>query len=185
MGNRRTIIMVNTMRYKTLLFLLVIFFGIVPKVSAHVLKIDGSIGVTVHIDPDDAPIAKRENIIFVTIKDADKKFDENNPISCDCVLSIVKDGKALATLPITSNGAYNTLRYSFPSSGTYQLRIVGKPNGKGTAFQPFDTQVEYYVKSSTPLFDRQNPLLVYFPYLTLLAGVIILFLFLNPFAKRL
>lgn len=163
----------------------VIFFTNTQTSFAHVLKIDGSIGITTHIDPDDEPVAKKEHTIFVTIKDADKKFDEKNPIGCDCVLQTVKDGKIVATLPITTGSTYNALRYTFPTNGTYQLRVIGEPNGKVAQFQPFDTSVEYYVKSSdSARVDKQSVLFIYFPYLVLVGVGIILFMFLNPFVKR-
>jgi hypothetical protein len=173
-------------------FIVMCLFLWVSSVSAHVVKVDGSIGITVHIDPDDAPIANKENTIFVTIKDADKKFDEKNPIGCDCKLEIVRNGKIVSTLPITTGSAYNSLRHTFPSNGTYQIRVTGSPNGKGGQFQPFDAVFEYYVKSSGSAVvdsdligvDKVNPLLLYYPYLLVLGGGIILFMFLNPFKKK-
>jgi hypothetical protein len=172
--------------FKFQIFLgLLVFFLFPAQGSAHVLKVDGSIGVTVHIDPDDAPVAKKANTIFVSIKDRDKQFDEKNPVGCDCTLQVVKGEKVIDMIPVTTEGSYNTLQYVFPSSGTYTLLVSGKPNGKSSAFQPFITSYEYYVQSSdSTAVDKTNRLLIYLPYLSLVAGVLILFMFLNPFANR-
>lgn len=176
---------VSSIQYQVFAFFLLFFLSIVPSVSAHVLKLDGSIGVTVHIDPGDEPVAKSTSTIFVTIKDANKQFDEKNPVGCDCVLQIIKAGKVIKSMPITSGSVYDPLTFDFPTNGTYLLRVTGTPNGKGRKFQPFSTDIEYYVKSaSSPTIDKASSLLIYFPYLVLLSGVVILSMFLNPFTKR-
>lgn len=156
-------------------------FQPVFTVSAHTLKIDGNIGVTVHIDPDDAPKAGEEVKIFVDIEDTSGRFDVQNPENCDCRLTVREAGVVIATLPVTTGGRYNQLRYTFAGPGVYTVSVTGTPVGKGRAFQAFRTDFEYYVSSgnsdsATKVF-RPNPLRLWAPYIAAAVGSAIVLLF--------
>lgn len=162
--------------------LFVVMLLIFPKIaSAHTLKVDGTFGVTVHIDPDDAPKAQEQSTIFVSIKDRSGKFDEKNPQGCDCMLTILKDGKELTQLPIVTGNTYKTLSYTFPQSGSYDLVVTGK----GKTLDPFGASFSYYVsgENTDTFLATQNPLWNYFPFVIVIVGFVILLMFLNPFKK--
>jgi hypothetical protein len=168
---------------KKIFFLIfIISVGVVPQqVFAHTLKIDGNIGVNLHIDPDDAPIAGRESKFLVDIQDKSGRFNVNNPENCDCTLTIMQKDTVLNVLPVTTGGMYNQIRYTFPSSGTYHVIVEGKPNGKGVAFQSFRTNFEYFISSGdsqgVSLKTDSNPLLVWLPYIAALIGSCIVLMF--------
>lgn len=160
----------------------------VAPVYAHTLKIDGNIGVNTHIEPDDAPIAVSESKILVDITDKSGRFNPANPGNCDCILTIIQNGQELAKMPVTTGGMFNQLRYTFPEGGSYQVKIEGKPNGNGTAFQEFSVTFDYYVKGAggtNSMQTARNPLRDQFPLVSVLAGTVIIFLFLfYPTAQK-
>lgn len=147
-----------------------------PTVSAHTLKIDGTMGVTLHIDPDDQPVVGVESKLFVEIEDKSGRFDSNNPSNCFCILRVVSRGETIATLPVVSGGSYAQLRYTFAAPGRYRVIVEGKPNKDGQLFQAFSTTFEYYVRGDADISER-NPLLAYVPYVVALDGVIIILMF--------
>jgi len=173
------------MKRKSVLFIffLLLLASFAPSVYAHTLKIDGNIGVNVHIEPDDAPVSKSESKILVDITDKSGRFNPANPGNCACFLSVLQNGKELTKMAVTTGGMFNQLRYTFPEGGSYQVKIEGKPNGNGLAFQGFSVLFEYYVKgagsySSTP--SARNPLRDQFTLISILAGSAIIMLFLIP-----
>lgn len=160
-------------------FLFFSLFAMVQSVFAHTLKIDGSIGVTLHIDPDDEPVAGKESKLFVDISDKSGRFNPNNPGTCDCLLTIKEKNTILKTLPIVAGGSYTQLRYIFPEPGTYLIVIEGKSNKNGIPFQAFTTRYEYYVRPNNQVapLSRKNPLLMYAPYMALIMGLVIICMF--------
>lgn len=173
------------MKYRNvlLIFFILLLASFVPSVYAHTLKIDGNIGVNVHIEPDDAPVSKSESKILVDITDKSGRFNPANPGNCACFLSIVQNGKELTKMAITTGGMFNQLRYTFPEGGSYQVKIEGKPNGNGLAFQGFSVIFEYYVKgagSISSIPSARNPLRDQFALISILAGSAIIMLFLIP-----
>lgn len=165
------------------LLLFLLFLSVVYPVSAHTLKIDGSIGVTTHVEPDDEPIIGKESRIFISIEDTSGKFKPNNPSVCDCVLHIEKDGQRLQTLPVVSGGSYTQLRYTFSEPGRYILHVEGKPNGTGSPFQAFNTQYSYFIRGGNLKPVEVNVLLTYFPYIVAVVGSMILVMFIDPIRK--
>ncbi len=170
---------------KSFIFFLIFFASVIPGVHAHTLVVHGNIGVLLHIDPNDAPVAGQTANFYVGIKDSSGKF---NIYECKCVLSIEKNGKELASFPITSNDFHQQIEYSFPSSGIYKVTVAGAPLNQ--EFQPFRNTFEYYVSGSLiavkvpetnsvqnnapPVAAEANPILGYIPYVALIAGLLIL-----------
>ncbi len=143
-----------------------------PYAFAHILKVDGKIGVTVHIDPDDQPVAGKESKIFVDIQDQSGRFNPSNPESCDCFITITSEGKKMASMSLVSGGTYAQLRYTFPKAGEYLLTIDGNPNGTGKVFQSFHTEFEYYAMGDTQnRTQSENPLRNYSPLVILIVGI--------------
>lgn len=158
-----------------LMIIVISFFWVRPAV-AHTLKIDRSIGVSVHINPDDAPQAGKESSVFVEITDSSSRFNTANPSNCICTLTVQYEGKPLAQLPVVSGGAYAQLRYTFPHAGRYTVIVEGRPNGEGQAFQSFSLSYEYFVKGETSVSET-NPLVPYIPYVQSLCGAFIVWMF--------
>ncbi|MBP9814157.1 hypothetical protein KBC80_03090 [Candidatus Woesebacteria bacterium] len=152
-------------------------YGAYP-VYAHTLKIDRAIGVSVHINPDDAPIAGKESAILVEITDSSGRFNATNPSNCICTLTVKSDGKSLVQLPVVSGGSYTQLRYTFPNAGKYSVVVDGKPNGEGQFFQSFSLTYEYFVKGETSITEV-NPLVPFIPYMQALCGAIIIWMFVS------
>ena len=150
-------------------------------VYAHTLKIDKNIGIILHVDPDDAPVATEETKLFVEIEDKNGRFNVTNPENCDCRMTILQGDTVLKTVPVTTAGAYNQLRFTFPRSGVYYVRILGKPNGKGLQFQEFTGDFEYFVKpgknEGISQISAQNPLQAWAPYIAAAAGSFVVLLF--------
>jgi len=161
-------------RAKRLFFYVPFLLLLMPAAYAHTLKIDGSIGVLMHIEPNDAPVAGDEARVFVNIQDTKNKF---NPAYCNCTLIIQYEGNDIAQIPIIIGGSYNAIKFVFPRSGGYVLKVIGKPTTPG-AFQEFQVTYEYYVKSKLATAGQAagNPMRDYFPYVTLIAGVMMLLL---------
>jgi hypothetical protein len=167
---------------KLLLLITVVCLLSVPmSVFAHTLKIDKNMGVSLHIDPDDAPIAGSESKIFIEIEDKSGRFNVNNPENCDCKMTILQKDTVLKTLPVTTGGVYNQLRFTFPTSGTYHVVIEGTPNGKGIAFQSFKTNFEYFVSpgesETVSNQNNNNALLIWLPYIAATVGSLIVLMF--------
>ncbi len=156
------------------LILVLILLSVIPGAHAHILRVDGNIGVLLHVDPNDAPVAGQPAKFFVGVQDSSGKF---SIYTCDCTLTIEKDGKEIASFPINSNGFYQPIEYSFPASGIYKVTVAGKPtNG---AFQPFVTTFEYYVSGSLNATNvpGYNKMQDYLPFIALIAGLLILIMF--------
>src|SRR5437899_1430767 len=72
----------------------------VSIVEAHVLVYDHDIGAIMHIDPDDAPVAKEQSAFFFEFKDTKNKFD---PVNCDCTFTISENGTEIYSQPLFQN----------------------------------------------------------------------------------
>ena len=153
------------------------FFWVRP-VLAHTLKIDRAIGVSVHINPDDAPQAGKESAILVEITDSSNRFNTANPSNCICTLQVMYEGKSITTIPVVNGGSYAQLRYTFPQAGRYLIVVEGKPNGEGQAFQSFSLSYEYFVKGDSSVTET-NPLVYFIPYIQALCGAFIVWIFIS------
>lgn len=110
--------------------------GTVPSAYAHSLKTDDSIGAVLHIDPDDAPIARTLSTFFFEVKDKQNKFSGHN---CTCILTIEGEGRSTANVPLTvasDNPTTLIANHLFSEPGAYTLTVSGSPN-KENAFAPF------------------------------------------------
>lgn len=111
-------------------------------VSAHVLKVDGDIGAVLHINPDDAPTTGTPTDYIMSFDDNTGRFSLP---ACDCTVSIIANGKALAHKPLAvSSNLVSENHYAFVKPGVYTMRFTGTPNRSG-AFQPFTLNYEVRV----------------------------------------
>lgn len=163
---------------KKILALFLCFFSLlfcVTKVSAHVLKIDGNIGATLHIDPDDDPIAGEQSGFFFEFKDKQNAF---TPVGCDCTFSISESGKEIYSQPLFQNNSQPSLDnasvfFTFPQRDVYQVKVTGKPLVQN-AFQPFvltyDVRVAREATPTPPPTTSQNTSSI--PYGMIFGGVV-------------
>ena len=122
---------------KILLTILLFLFSVSPA-SAHVLKIDGSVGAVIHVSPEDDPIAGEATDFFFEFKDKENKFKPDN---CDCRGVIIQGGKEVYSAPLFQSSANPSLEnasfsFTFPEKDIYKVRVSGKPTTPG-AFNPF------------------------------------------------
>lgn len=153
---------------------------------AHTLKIDGTIGVTLHINPDDEPIQGQSATMSLDIHDTAGRFNPLRPADCSCTLKITQNGKAIGALSITDGNSYPPLSFTFPESGSYNLRVTGKPRDGGD-FQPFDLTFETYVRSAVGDVEAghsSNKLQTYLPIVFAVGGAMLVLLWIEPFKRR-
>lgn len=186
--NTRTILRANRMRkLAQIIFILLLVTSLhVSATSAHVLKVSNDIGITVHIDPDDAPIANTESQIFVHFENHTKNTDTKDVVSCNCTLRIIKEGQLLFSQPFVVEDSLGHVSYVFPEYGSYVVSIEGivQQNADQKAF---DADFSYYVQQDSFSLEKeivQSKLLNFFPYLVLLAGIAVILMFAFPGKNR-
>jgi len=115
---------------------LVILLGASP-LWAHVVEADGPIGVTMHVDPDDQPVAGTPTRFYLWFKDT---TDQLKPQDCRGTFSVSDAGDyAVVTQPLfarSGSGLSDVHDVTFSKAGTYTVRINGAPAGT-TTFHPF------------------------------------------------
>jgi hypothetical protein len=121
-----------------------------PAASAHVLKVDGAIGATLHVDPADNPVAGSPASFYFEIKDREGKF---SPLQCTCTVDIkTQAGQVLHTEKLfteSSSAGLSTplLNYTFVSGGVYRVTLSGSPQSAGT-FQSFSVSYDVRVENA-------------------------------------
>jgi len=127
--------------------MLLVISGAPKFTAAHVLKIDGTIGGVIHINPDDDPIVGEAANIYFDIQDTINKFKGTN---CDCTL-IIKDASTGKTvdqrkkLDSISNDKTIGFIYTFKQKGIYTLILHGEGVPE-TAFSPFNLSYDIRVE---------------------------------------
>ncbi len=177
---------------KILLFVLFIIsfsFLSIQTADAHVLVTDGNIGAVLHIDPDDAPVAKQQSAFFFEFKDTQNKFQPKN---CDCTFSIIENVNTIYSQPLFANNTSPSLSnasvfYTFSQEDVYQVQVVGKPNTPN-AFQPFTLVYNVRVDqiANTPTSQTPNWFVSHIGYV-IIAGILVLAIisfFLSRLFKR-
>jgi hypothetical protein len=158
-------------------YLLIILFMLLPSfASAHILRIDNGMGVTMHIQPDDAPVAGKSSEIFIDITDSNNRFKATD---CACQLTISHRGSELAKIPVTSPEGYTTIGFGFAKPGSYTFTVSGA--SLTDQFDDFITSFTYYVKSGDAFEEKNvNPLKSYIPYIVFSVSLAIIGIYLGP-----
>ncbi len=131
------------------LAVLVLLLSVAPA-WAHVVATDGSIGVTMHVDPDDQPVAKTPTRFYLWFKDTTGHL---KPQDCRGTFSVSDAGDyVVATQPLfarTGSGLTDVHDITFDKPGVYTVHINGAPTGT-TTFQPFLITFQVRVAGGAP-----------------------------------
>lgn len=112
---------------------------------AHVVATDGEIGVTMHVDPDDAPVTGSPTRFYFWFNDTSGRL---NPAQCVGTFSVLSGTDTVASQPLFSPSAQGLVSVHdvpFAKRGVYTVRVTGKPQ-TGSSFQPF--ALEYTIRVS-------------------------------------
>jgi hypothetical protein len=170
------------MLIKKILFISVvfIFLGITPSVSAHFLATDHSMGVVLHTDPDDDPIAGSPTGLYFDVKDTTGKFV---PTTCECTVLLYEGQKLLVTQPVFQNASATNFTagmiYTFPKKDTYRVVFTGKPVASG-AFQPFSLSWNLPIQrvENAPQPQNTSWLRIHTPHIVGIGIILIFFIIL-------
>lgn len=153
-----------------ILLLLVSFLVIsATPVFAHSLKIDGAVGGTLHIEPNDTARAGKPAQTWFALT---RKGGKVIPLEeCNCQLAVYAEphtpGKPALLEPNLQpvqaeryQGIPGT-EITFPQPGRYQLKLKGEPKTAGN-FQPFELKFQVTVAAGKAV---QTPKLIQTPAL--------------------
>ncbi|MBW4563611.1 MAG: hypothetical protein KME32_21200 [Mojavia pulchra JT2-VF2] len=130
--------------------------------SAHTLKISADVGGTLHIEPNDNPVAgKPAQAWFALTRKGGKVIALKE---CNCQLAVhaephISGEPALLEpklKPVTAERYQGTpgAEITFPKPGAYQLHLSGKPTAGGN-FKPFELKFEVTVASGSANNSRK------------------------------
>lgn len=139
------------MAYKTF-FAVTLCAGIVsvalPSVQAHEVQFTDDVGATLHIEPNDIPLANAPTEVWFALTQAGGTIIPLDDCDCRLTLQDAQD-EVLATptlTPVSAEG-YRDIPGAvvrFPEVGAYELVLVGEPSS-GEAFSPFELRFEVTV----------------------------------------
>lgn len=121
-------------------FLLIFLFFFFPLTTyAHFIETDGSISVTLHVDPNDNPKPGKQANLYFLFSDTAKEFSLKD---CNCFLTVTEQDKQIFRQALTERksahlsvwGTY--IPFIFPKNDVYHIALSGKPVSQN-AFQPF------------------------------------------------
>lgn len=133
---------------RSILLLTVLGMFSVPA-WGHVVLTDGTIGVTMHIDPDDAPITGKPSRFNFWFKDTTDHLD---PALCKGTFSVALNDWMVTSQPLFArqdSGLVSVHEVTFAKPGVYTVRVNGYPMGKAS-FQPFLLQFAVRVEAGDP-----------------------------------
>jgi hypothetical protein len=112
--------------------------------SAHVLKVDGTIGAVLHVEPDDDPVAGTPSKLELEFDDTTGTFKMSN---CICKIEIRQSGKNVASKDMVAGGeTEGHLSYTFQKAGEYSVLATGTPKQPGD-FQKFSLRYDVHATS--------------------------------------
>jgi hypothetical protein len=126
--------------------LLSILFVLGTPAWAHVVLTDGTIGVTMHIDPDDAPVVGKLSRFNFWFKDTTGHLD---PARCKGTFTVALNDWMVTSQPLFAlkdSGLVSVHEVTFARPGVYTVRVNGYPTGTVT-FQPFLLQFSVRVEA--------------------------------------
>lgn len=127
---------------KTLIGLLALALIAPALASAHTLKTSGDVGVLLHIDPDDDPVAGQPAALYVSVT------DKASGAACGCALAVLDGSSTVYAAPLAGQGA--SVPLTFPHAGIYQIVVTGAGAPMPAFSVTFDQRVEAAAESSGP-----------------------------------
>jgi len=141
------------------LLIAIIFF--LPRTAyAHFTESDGSMAVTLHVDPNDDPIPGKKTNLYFLFKDTTKVFHITD---CNCVVTVTEQGKQIFQKPLNEQKSPHLAIWGtfvpivFPKNDTYHIAVSGKSRTQD-AFTPFSVFWNFRVDPANPgIVDDDNP----------------------------
>jgi len=130
---------------------------------AHKVEVQGDVGATLHIEPNDIPRAGEPSPTWFALT---RKGGKIIPLAeCTCQLSVYAEPHVSGEIPLLQPAlkAVTAERYrgipgttiNFPRPGAYQLQLSGKPStGKG--FRPFTLKFNVTVAAGSNNKTAEN-----------------------------
>lgn len=119
-----------------------------PSALAHQIEVAKDVGATLHVEPNDRPLAGAPSQVWFALTQAGGTAI---PLEdCDCTLTVYDAGDtAIATpalIPLSAQGYQDIpgASVTFPDVGAYTLVLAGSPID-GNAFTPFELTFEVTV----------------------------------------
>lgn len=109
---------------------------------AHSVKVSNGVGATIHIDPDDRPVAGQNSKVWISLSKRGGVIIPYESCNCNIEVQSLTDSSIRFILPKPTYtnedrlGLHNYVGVVFPQAGRYNLRVVGE--SKEGAFEPFE-----------------------------------------------
>lgn len=129
--------------------------------QAHKVELDGTIGATLHIEPNDTPRAGEAALTWFALT---KRGGESVPLAdCDCQLAVFGQSESEPVLepelePINAEGYQDIpgAEIAFPQVGAYELVLTGAP-ASGEGFEAFELRFPVTVAAGQAVSDEPAP----------------------------
>lgn len=121
---------------------------VVAPAIAHEVQIQNDVGATLHIEPNDIPLAGASTEVWFALTKAGGTIIPLN--DCDCTLTLYDEAQSPieepSLSPVSAEGFVDIpgATVMFPEVGAYELVLSGAPQG-GTEFEPFELRYEVTV----------------------------------------
>lgn len=121
--------------------------------QAHQVQTGGSVGATLHLEPNDTPRAQEDTLIWLALT---QRGGRVIPLEdCYCTLRIYQGNTMLAQpylQPISAEGYQDipSATFVFPAVGTYTLVLEGRPQNEAE-FDPFELAYTVTVAAAAPV----------------------------------
>lgn len=113
---------------------LLLLISLPQAAFAHVLQSEGDIGVLMHVDPGDEPVAGEQATLMLEMTAKKGRFAIAD---CDCRLRILSEANVVFEAPIAAGtGGTAAVPFVFAAAGMYRAEIAGSPR-TGAPFRPF------------------------------------------------
>lgn len=159
----------NLIRFVCVHLIFIGFLSFPLLTYAHFAATDGNITITMHVDPNDAPIPGKTAYLYFlfAFNDPAKKFHLNE---CNCIVAVSRQGKQIfqQRLMDTNNPHRSVwgadLPFVFPAKDIYLITLQGSPITPN-AFKPFSLTWPFTFDQNTQkqvTADNSDPSFVYF-----------------------
>ncbi len=172
-----------------LLIITFVVFVSIPyyPIYAHDFENEEEIGATMHVDPNDKPIANEESRINFEFISTSNDF---NLQECNCTVTIYKNGRQLLSEELVPDEDLpDSLgkSYIFPEEGEYNIQLTGK-SLHADSFKEFSFDYPIRVLpgkiESKPIPERdENSALIWISVFIIIATLFIFVVIYNKYKK--